>query len=97
MPRFSGGGRSGAGLFAGLLGFGLGASLANNYPQYSGPGFVPTGITPGYGGLVVTDPLYNPYLYPYGQSYPGWLLGSPAYANFYAGRGGRRMWNRWLA
>lgn len=94
-----GGSGFGGGFLSGLLLGGLGSGGYGGgyggYPTYSGPGFSPTSVNPYPSGLLVTDGAGNQYIIPYGTSYPNWLLGSPAYSNFYGGRGGR-MWNRWV-
>ncbi|MEK7654697.1 MAG: hypothetical protein AAB323_00365 [Pseudomonadota bacterium] len=105
MPRFVGGGfgggrgGSGLGFFGGLLAgslFGGGLGGYGSYPTYSGSGFAPTAINPYSTGLLVTDSAGNTYLVPYGNSYPNWLLGSPAYGSFYGGLRGGGMRRRWF-
>lgn len=99
---FRGGcGFSGGGFLAGLLGFGLGASLASG-SYLTGPcggvPFQPTQMVPSTDGTGVI--VYGPdgtYFVPY-QNYHSswnWLWGTPAYRSFFGsgigfGRGGRR-------
>lgn len=81
-----------------MFGFGRGFS-GRSYPRYNGAGFVPGLITAGLTGLLVSEALDNgtygnPYLYPYGQPYPMWLLASQPYNTFYNNRA-RGIWSRW--